>query len=57
MILSLKSRRFDGQVYVDLITGFIYAGNAESHMVSGIIGKSKQNLRFLYSPDLLKKRT
>jgi hypothetical protein len=31
--------------------------NGESRMATGINGKSKQNPRFLYSPDLLKKHT
>nr|ASF89509.1 hypothetical protein pPUTH2_0058 [Klebsiella pneumoniae]AWM63634.1 Hypothetical protein [Klebsiella pneumoniae]QGN19076.1 hypothetical protein [Klebsiella pneumoniae] len=40
-----------------MITGFINAGSALNRMATGLNGKSKQNLRFLYSPNLLKKCT
>lgn len=41
MILSLKSRGYVGQIYVDLITEFINTGSSENRMVTDINGKSK----------------
>ncbi|MEB2420475.1 MULTISPECIES: hypothetical protein [unclassified Citrobacter] len=41
MNLNLQSRGVVGQVYVDLITGFINTINAEKRTDTGINGKSK----------------
>lgn len=57
MNLNLQIRGVVGQVYVDLITGFIKTVNAGNRTDTGINGKVNKTLIFFTRPTCIKKCT